>query len=174
VSRELTASQFALLTASATAPIYLVAWEHSGIRETLSMSGDIIFADELYTGGDVTVTNIKNGIAGTLNVFASTERIAQVVSGTWRGSKECKIYNVPASLTDGAFMYATEDAILELDGIINSSGYSGNRITVQIVHKYFNRQMTPRNTYNEITEHAPPPGTMITVGTDKYVLKSTR
>jgi hypothetical protein len=173
MARNLTAVQYNNLVATATRPINLVRWEHSGMLELLSCSGDITFGGEMYSAGGVEVDSIEDGRTATLSLPATPARVAEVINGNWRNGKICKIFAVPGLPEDDGD-YALSQGILVLDGVIDSSQYANGMITVNAIHRYLRGNLTPRTSFNELSTHIPPSGTMLTWEGESYMLVSRR
>ena len=164
-------SAYTKLLATSTRPINLIRWEHSGILELLSCSGPIVFNSEAYTEGGARIQSIQDGRSATLSTPATTARIAEVVSGNWRNGI-CQIYAIPGLPGDG-LTYTLSEAVLQLDGMIVSSRFSGDDITLSILHKY-SKGYTPPNLISEVCHHIPPAGTIISYNGDQMVLEARR
>ncbi len=173
MSRRLSTAQFNNANAGATRPVNLVRWEHSGALELISGSGDITFDGELYTAGGLFSVTIDDGRSAVLTLPSTNARVAEVISGNWRNGKTCQIYSVPG-LPDDNGVYALEEGLLVLDGVIDASSYANGTITVNAIHRYLRGNVTPRTTFNEFSIHIPPSGTIIEHEGDSYTLVSRR
>lgn len=154
-------AQVANVEAEVTRPIYVLAWEHSGTEELLSASGDITLDGKNYAGGFIRKDGISitEGIGATISVFASAARVMEVQNGTWREGF-CKLYYIPASPGDSS-TFDLSDAVLVLDGVIDSSRYSSGRVTVKAIHSNFDGNYSPRHLVSSVSNHIPPTGTVI-------------
>jgi len=170
---KLTPAKFSNAAAPSTRPVRLVRWEHSGALELLSCSGDITYNGEIFTAGGVNVLSVEDGRRATLSLPATPERVQEVINGNWRNGKICQIYAVPGLPADDG-VYELEEGLLELDGIIDSSQYSGGTITINAVHKYLKGNLTPRTTFNAFSVHILPAGTVIEWEGQSYTLVSRR
>ena len=168
----LTAGQLSNLAETATRPINIMSIEHSGSAELLSCSGDVIYDGESYAGGGVEIRRINNTISASLTMPATATRITESQNGTWRGGA-CKIYAIPALPSDGNSFTAAE-GVLILDGVILTSSFSSDRITLSIVHVNLDGNYTPRNTIDEACYHVPSPGTILSWEGENLVLVSRR
>lgn len=170
--RSLTEAQFDNLDLSATRPIYCVWLEHSGSAELLSSSGPIVYNTLPFQGGGVTVKKILDSHSATLVLHASAARIAEVQNGTWRNGR-CTIYAISGAPSD-TNLYTVEAGIVLLDGVIDDSQFADDRITIRAIHTNLNGNYTPRNFYDEVCNHIPAPGTVITWDGEVQVLESRR
>jgi hypothetical protein len=160
------------LSAEATRPIYLVAWEHSGSEELLSCAGEVIFDSQTFTAGGLRVTQISDSRSATLSLPATSTRVTETQNGTWRGGA-CKIWQIPASPSDGD-TFDAEDGILLIDGEIRSSAFAGEDISVSVSHRTLSQKLTPRHTVDAVTAFCPAPGTIISWEGEKLILESPR
>lgn len=165
-------TDFNNLRETATRPITLIRWEHSGGLELLSLSGEVEYDGEIYTAGEVNLLSINNNNSATFTMPASTTRINQCLGGTWRGGKICQIYEIAGRIDDEDPVYTADQGFLKIDGIIDDSRYANGTITVQVLHKYLISRFTPRYYVSEFTTTIPSPGSFVQVGSDKYQLKS--
>lgn len=171
--RTVSQQQLANVDATRTKPVFLVAWEHSGVEELIACTvGEVVFDSRTYTPQDVTVSSIQNGRSASLVMPASPTRVAQSQNGTWRNGF-CKIYAIPAAPTD-ALTFLEADAILVLQGEIRSSALSGNQITVVCEHVGAGFRLSPRYTFDAVCNHLPPAGTVISWEGDTIVLGAPR
>lgn len=171
--RHITTAQFNNLREVATRPINLIRWELSGSLELLSTSGQVTFDDEVYSAGGVDLVSIEDSVRAVLSVPADADRVAQTLGGTWRNGRICQIYAIPAMPGDSG-EYTTDDGLLILDGIINRPSLQSGRVVVEVVHKFMNGRLTPRATFNEITNHIPAAGTTLTWEGETFTLKARR
>ena len=156
-----------------TRPIRVMRWEHSGSLELLSESGGIEFNGELFSAGGVFSISVEDGRRATITLNGTTARIAESVAGRWRTGKICQIYAVPGLPTDTG-VYALEDGLLLLDGIIDASEYSNGVVSVRVVHKHLRGNLTPRQTFNLYSEYIPNPGSLVEYDGESYMLRSRR
>jgi hypothetical protein len=171
--RILTGDQFTNVTATSTRPIYLVQLQFASVVEYLSSSGEILFDDITYEAGGIDVQSIAGSTAAQLSLFATTDRIAQTIGGSWRGERTCKIYGIPA-LPESGTDYDMVDALLLIDGYIDSARVSGDRVTVSVVHKHTSSSYTPRLNCSELSAYTPRAGTVFTWEGGTYTLVSKR
>lgn len=171
--RELTSGQSANVLGTATKPVYLVDWEHSGVQELIACTaGDVVYNGMTYNAGDVSVLSIQNGRSARLSVPASAARVTQTQNGSWRGGR-CKIYMIPALPSD-ELTFLEAEAFLVLDGEIRTSGFSGGRVNIMCENVRAGSRMAPIHTFNAICNHLPAAGTVITWEGDTIVLESPR
>lgn len=156
------------LLAKETKPIRLVVWEHSGIEELISCSGDVEYDSQNYTSASVDITRLSDGRTATLTMPATSTRITETRTKAWRRGV-CKIYAIIAEPNDSN-IYTTSDAILELDGYIRQSRYAGGKITVSASQISLDGNFTPRNRAEEFANHIPAPNTLLEWEGDKIVL----
>lgn len=160
------------LEADSTRPINLVRWEHAGFLELLSCSGeDITLNGEIYVSGGVNISSIKDGRTATLTEPSNPTRTAQVQNDTWRNGI-CQIYAIPAVPGNGT-TYTSAEAVMQLDGLIDTSKDARGKITVAVVHR-FSTGFTPRNTIDEIADYLPAPGTILIWEDTELVLEARR
>jgi hypothetical protein len=169
----ITTGQFNNTGETSTRPIRVVRLEHSGSLELISENGDIEFNGELFSAGGIMAMSVGDGRRATLTLSGSATRIAESVAGRWRNGKICQIYAVPGLPTDTG-VYDLEDGVLLLDGIIDSSEYSGGVVTVRAIHKHLRGNLTPRQTFNVYSQYIPAPGSIVEWGGESYVLRSRR
>jgi len=146
------------LLLDATRPVALVRIEHSGLLELLSETGTIIFDGEVYTAGGITVDSVADGESATLSMPVTSDRISEIQGSTWVNGV-CQIYFVPGT-TDDTAEYTAAQGVLSLDGMIASSSFSGNKISIKAVHRSLGKNYTPRNIISEVCNHIPPPGSI--------------
>jgi len=170
--RTLTESQSSYLGQESSRPINVVKWEHSGSEELLSCSGDVVFNSEAYSAGGLNISVIRNSHSATITLPATPARIAEVQNGTWRNGT-CLIYAIPSDVSRTG-NHASTEGVLQIDGIIVSSRYSGNEIAVSVIHKNLDGNYTPRNIADEVCNHIPPPGTLLVWDDENIVLESRR
>lgn len=173
MSIGLTTTQWTNTRETSTRPIRLIRWEHAGYLERISESGDIEFNGELFNAGGVNSISVDDGRRASITVNASQTRIAESINGRWRNGKICQIYVVPG-LPEDTGVYTLEEGILVLDGIIDGSEYSGDRVSVRVVHKRLNGNLTPRQTFNAYSALLPAPSSLVTWEGESYTLKSRR
>ncbi len=169
----LTTTQFNNARAVSTRPVKLIRWEHSGALELLSGSGDISLDGELYEPGGFFTVSTEDGRTGSLTMPATPARVAECYSGNWRNGKICQIYSVPGLPSDDG-LYTLAEAILELDGIIDSSSASGGILTVSAVHWSLRGNITPRTSCNEFSQLIPAANTLVEWEGQSYVLVARR
>lgn len=162
MARILTPTQLDNVNATATRPVRLVRWEHSGELELLSGSGEITFDGEVYTPGGFTTVTVEDGRSAIITLPATQDRVQEMIAGNWRNGKICQVYCVPG-LPDDDRAYTAAEGLLELDGVIDASQYSNGVLTVSAVHRYQRGNITPRTTFNDFSTRIPAPGTLVTV-----------
>ena len=173
MARELTPAQLANVELTSTRPIFIGRVRHSPTEELLSSSGLVLYDGESYTAGGFNIDSMSSvGDSATLSLPATVARIAEVQNGTWRGGA-CQLYAIPGT-PDDIGIYDEEDGFLLLDGVIDSSVFSGDRITINVVHRRLNAGNTPRNTLSEVCRHIPPPGTILIAADGSVTLESRR
>lgn len=171
--RASTPQQLAAANAAATKPVYLLAWEHSGIEELIACTvGDVVYNGQTYAAGDVRISRIDDGRSARLSMPASAARVTESLNGTWRSGR-CRIYNIPATPTDD-LTFLEAEAILVLDGQIRTSGMSGDTVNVYCEHIDAGTRISPRHTFDAICNHLPPAGSVITWEGDTIVLEAPR
>jgi len=170
MARELTSTQHTNVAAGATRPIYLVEWNHSGTVEYLSCSGTVQYGSgspvQTYTAGGLTVTGIEDSKTATIVLPATAARITEILGNTWRGGI-CKITAILAAPGDTP-LYAAADGLLMLDGLIETSTFSGETITVVAKCKYYTGALVPRFTFNDVTGIIPAVGSVSTWEGENY------
>jgi len=171
VAKTLTDAQFDNVSATSTRPVYVVQIQHGSAVEYLSTSGTVYLDGVPYTAGGIALESIQDSRKASLSLLATPERIAECISGTWRGEKVCKVYGIPAT-PDGSVNYVMADAILLLDGIIDDSKLSGLKIAINALHKYSATRYTPRLNCSELSNYIPPAGSVFTWQGGRYVLVS--
>jgi len=172
VPRVLTSTQQTNVDAAATRPVYVVAWEHSGVEELLSCAGDIILDSKVYTAGGLNVGGIQDGRSATITLPATSTRIAEIQNNAWRGGT-CKIYAVPASPSDSG-IYIAAESILMMNGVITASRFRGETISVNIIHVNLDGDYSPRDLLDDVCNHIPAPGTQILWEGDRMTLETRR
>jgi hypothetical protein len=170
---SLTTTQWTNTRETSTRPIRLIRWEHAGYLELISESGDIEFNGELFGAGGINSITVDDGRRATVTVNASLARIAESINGRWRQGKICQIYVVPGLPADTG-VYTLDEGILILDGIIDGSEYSNDRVSVRVVHKRLNGNLTPRQTFNAYSAYLPAPSSLVTWEGETFLLKSRR
>ena len=170
--RAITPAQISSLSGTVTRPLYIVILEHSGFTEYLSTGGDVTWAGLPFTNGvDVKLSN--NSDTATLTLPITPERFSACANGSWRGRKTCQVISLPASPTqDASFTFF--EAVLILDGFIDSSSARGNALTVVGISANLVQGYTPGLTTGEISDLIPPVGSAFKLDTTSYVLKSRR
>lgn len=168
----LTAGQLSNVGGANTRPINIVSIEHSGSIELLSCSGELSYDGDTYAGGGINIRRIENNRSATLTLPATATRITESQNGTWRGGT-CKIYAIPALPTDSN-IFVLADGLLILDGVISTSSFATDRITVTVVHSNLDGNYTPRNLIDEACNHVPSPGSILTWEGENIVLVSRR
>ena len=156
MARTLTSTQQTNVTAAATRPIFLVKWTHSGATEYLSCSGSVTFDGQAYTAGGINIRQVEDSNTATLMLPATSTRIGEVTSGSWRGGT-CVIYAIAAAPGDTP-TYSASDGITVLDGIIESSKFANEQITVVAKNKYFIGALCPRYLVNDVSSQVPAVG----------------
>jgi hypothetical protein len=162
-------AQFEKVAQQSTKPIYVIEWYHAGTAEYLSASSTVVYNGISYVGGSIRLDDIAMGETARISAHASTERIKESIDGSWRGGRTCRIYGIPALPGDSG-VYALEDGILLLDGVIDSSSTNGKNVTVSVVHKFIAASYTPRLNCSELSARIPPAGTVLTWEGDRYIL----
>lgn len=173
MSVGITTTQLANTSLTSTRPIRVIRWEHAGYLELLSESGAVEFNGELFGAGGLSSLSMDDGRSATITMPGTRTRIAESINGRWRNGKICQIYAIPALPAD-AGVYDLEDGVLLLDGIIDSSEYSGGNLTIRAVHKHLRGNLTPRLTFNAYSQYLPSPGTLLDYDGETYMLKSRR
>lgn len=169
----LSVDQFNNVSANSTRPIYLVQLQYAATIEYLSTSGPIKFDGVDYVAGGVDVENIASGQRVSLSLFASASRVAETVSGTWRGAKLCKVFAIPAAPASEP-IYTLDQGIPAIDGYIDTARVSGNKISVVAIHKHYANAYTPRLNCSELSIYTPPAGSVFTWQGGSYTLASKR
>jgi len=170
MARELTSTQHTNVEAGATRPIYLVEWNHSGTTEYLSCSGTVQYGSgspvQTYTAGGLTITGIEDSKTATIVLPATAARITEILGNTWRGGV-CKITAILAAPGDTP-LYSAADGLLMLDGVIETSTFSGETISVVAKCRYYTGALVPRFTFNDITGIIPAVGSVSTWEGENY------
>jgi hypothetical protein len=167
--RTLTSDQLSNVQQEATRPVYLVDWEHSGTQELIACtSGAVVYDGMTFNAGDLKVVSIDGGKSAQLSMPASPTRGMEVQNGTWRMGY-CKIYLVPA-LPGDTLTFVEADGLLVLDGEIRSSALSGNSIGVSVQSTSDGVILSPRHTFDAVSNHLPAAGTIISWEGDQLVL----
>ena len=159
--RALDPTKLQRLFATGTKPIVLVKWFFTGTEENLSASGPVVFDGQTYTAGGIEVPNISNGKAATLSMFATPDRFSQMVSGTWRGGQICQVFMVPGDPDDEDNVFVASDGLLVVTGVIDSAQRDRDRIIVKVVAASSDGKFLPNLTFNELSSHTPPAGTIL-------------
>lgn len=173
MSIGITTAQLANTSLASTRPIRVIRWEHAGYLELLSESGSIEFNGEMFSAGGLSSLIVDDGRSATITMPGTRTRIAESVNGRWRTGKICQIYAIPALPEDDGF-YDLEDGVLLLDGIIDSSEYSGGNLTIRALHKHLRGNLTPRLTFNAYSQYIPNAGALVSWEGETYMLKSRR
>ena len=168
MARTLTAGQTTNVEAASTRPIYIIDFGHSGATEYLSCSGDVTYGGQAYTGGELRVTQIVDSDVATITMPATSTRVTEVTTSTWRnGSVVIRL--IPGAPGDsGTYTSSPDEAIVVMDGIIQSSNMSGEVITVTVKNKYFTGALAPRLRLDQIAHHIPPVGSTSTWDSEEY------
>lgn len=156
MARDLSSAKQANIEAGATRPIYLVEWQHSGLTEYLSCSGDITYDGQAYTAGGLTISSMEDGKTATILLPATSTRIAEIQNNTWRLGI-CKITAILAAPGDSP-TYAAADGDLMLDGVIEQTTFSGELISVIAKCKYYRGALVPRFTFDDVVSVVPAVG----------------
>lgn len=160
MARTLTATQQTNVEADATRPIYLVEWLHSGTIEYLSVNGEVTYGGQAYTPGELRINQIIDSDVATISMPATATRVAEVTSQVWR-DRSCVIRLIPGAPGDsGTYTASPDAALVVMDGIIQTSVFAGNRITVTVKNKYFTGALCPRLRLDQVAHHIPPVGTV--------------
>ena len=173
MSRDLPLYQLQNASRVITSPLLLVLWAHSGTEERLSCSDTVTLDGETYSGG-IEVSNLVIGESATVVVDATAQRVFEVNAGAYR-NQICKIYSISAD-PQQADAFESMDAVLALDGIISSSGFSESDGTVRasIVHKNLSNRLTPAMTISQVANHIPPAGTVLVSDKQNTELERSR
>ncbi|WP_027949873.1 hypothetical protein [Haliea salexigens] len=170
---DLTTSQLQNASQPATRPIYIVALEHSGVEELLSSSGDVVYDGQNFLAGGITVSGISNTRSATLTLPWSTTRMTEIQNGSYRGGS-CKIWYIPGVPSDTDLIFDAEDGVLVMDGEIQSSRFSGDRVNITAAHISNSAVYSPRTTLDEVTSYAVAPGYQIKWEGEILVLEASR
>ena len=168
--RQLSTAIEASLVATATRPAFFMAINHGGSEELISCTDDLVYAGDLYVAGGAKIVSITDSKSATFTLPITPERIAEVSAGDWRGGA-CRIYTAP-SLPGDDLSYTADDVIEVLNGEIQLSSFSGNQITVTATHYNNANKLTPRYTWDELCDHIPAPGTILSWEGDDLVLSA--
>lgn len=171
--RTLTDSQRAAVDPGATKPLFVCEIAHSGTPELLSASGEVVYDGRIFAAGGCRVTAISDASSATIELPWSPARVNEVETGAWRNGI-CKIWAIPALPDDVEQVYGAADGILMLDGQIKSSGFSGDRISVNATHVSALARLSPRHTFEAVCNHIPAAGSTITWEGDVLTLESRR
>ncbi len=170
--RALSETQASNSKAVQTKPIVLVRHEHSGIEELAGASGgSVVFNGETYATGPsgVKVLSIVDSRLATLWLSPTNARLSEVVNGTWRNGS-CTIYLIPA-LPGELGPFVLGDQIQPIEGKIISSKYSSSGVVFQVQHSTLTSVYTPPNKCDEVANHIPAPGTVLTWDGEKTKLE---
>lgn len=171
--REHTEQQADNLAPSSARPIVLIEWEHSGTPELLCATGIITYDSRLFGLAPITVNKVVNGVSALLTLTATNERIAESINNTWREGL-CRIYNIPAQPADNRG-YAAEEAIVQIDGEIDSSQWDGaDKIKIDVRQTTISSNRTPRDRLDNFGNHMPAPGTAFRWEDDEIILVKER
>jgi len=170
VPRSLTTDQQDNAELASTRPVHIVAWEHSGVEELLSCTGDITLSGQVYTAGGLKIGSILDGKSATITLPATSTRITEIQNNTWRGGT-CKIYAIPSVPGDSGIY---TESILQIDGVIQASNLQGETIRVSIIHTNLDGNYSPRDLLDDVSSHAPAAGTNILWEGDRLVLEARR
>lgn len=169
-NQQVTDAHLANMMEVVTRPIYLLQLNHSGTVEYLSCSGECTFDSQVYTPGGASIGNVVNAKEATVVVPNSPARVDELQTNAWRDGI-CKLYYIPALPADGnAFVVA--DAILMLDGIIDSSGLRGETLNIVAKNKWLTGNMSPVYTFDQVCNHIPPAGSTLEWDNTTVVLDS--
>jgi len=157
---DLTTVQFNRVRSGATKPVYLVELEHAGFLEYFATAEDVVYNGNSYFANGLDVSDFRDQVSASIDLFATPDRILHSISGTWRNDKRCRIYAVPDE-PGGETNYILESAFLVLDGVIDSSSWSGTRIRIAAIPKTVAELSTPRITFNELSAILPAVGSSI-------------
>jgi hypothetical protein len=167
MARTLTATQQTNVDAAATRPIYIIEWTHSGSTEYLSVTGDITYGGQAYTQGGVNISQIIDSDVATLTMPATSTRITEVQDATWRQGT-CVIRTILGAPGDsGTYTASPDQALVIMDGNIQSSRLNGEVITVTVKNKYFAGALCPRLRLDQVANHIPPVGTTFDWGSSQ-------
>lgn len=150
---QFTADQVKNTLLTVTKPVYLVQLNHSGTVEYLSCSGSVTFDSQDYDAGGCNIRRLRLYESASIELSASATRIAEVQNYDWRGGI-CKVYYIPAASGD-SLSFNAADAALLLDGVIDTSSFSGEKIKIEAVHKYTVGNMAPGLLFNHFCNHLP-------------------
>ena len=178
----LDADQIAILSGGATAPIYLVELDYSGV-EFLSTNGDINVDGADYLTGDVGVMGMDNWTTASLKLRPTPARVAALTSNGWRNGT-ARISIVPAArypqIVEDSYVvddygyqgFVVSDPVLLLDGVIVNAALT-DVIELSVTHRAFVNKWTPRlRTNNTWANHLPQAGTRFLWEGDNYILES--
>ena len=181
--RATTAAQDAVLAERFTRPIYLVEVAIDG-QEYLSTNGDVELDGIAYTGADVGLRSIENWSSAVVSLLPTPERVAQVVSQSWRYGR-CRISLLPATyyplliqpgyVADGYFIQGAVygEAMLLVDGELTAASYSGDRVEFTVASRVsVGRWLPAARIAPPLCNHLPKPGTTITWEGDRYTLEA--
>jgi len=76
------------------------------------------------------------------------------------------------SLPEDSTVYSAVEGILVLDGIIDNSQISGDRVKIQALHKFSAARYTPRLNCSELSKVIPTAGAVFSWQNGKYILVS--
>lgn len=145
--------------ATATRPLFVVKINHSGTEEYLSCIGAVTFDGDSYVAGGAEISGLSDSMA-TIRLPATSTRIGEVQDSDWRGGI-CVVYALYYdSMTDVVF--AASDGVPIIDGLIDSSGFSGDFVTIVAKHKNLLGKNTPVLTFDDACNHMPVPGEVLT------------
>jgi len=181
--RATDAAQDAILAERFTRPIYMVEIDIGG-QEYLSTNGDVTVAGIDYTGADVGLRSIQNWSSAVVSLLPTPERVAQVVSQSWRYGR-CRISLLPATyyplliqpgyVADGYFLQGAvyADPMLLVDGELTAASFSGDRVEFTVASRVsVGRWLPAARIAPPICNHLPKPGTVIVWEGDRYTLEA--
>lgn len=171
MSVEATEYLYERMAANATAPIVIVEHSFSGVLEYASCTGDIQYDGKLYPAGGCDVKAIKDSVSATVDIAVSSDRLQSLDNGTWRNGA-CRIYYIPGLPDEGIVPYEVDDAILMVDGLIISAAYSRQgKLTFGVMHVNYSGKLSPRHTWDAVSNHCPAAGTEVVWEGDRYILQ---
>jgi hypothetical protein len=167
---DLTPTQEANVSGTATRPIYLVELWHGGAQELFSTGGEVVYGGQTYQAGGASVASIEDSNSASVILPWSPKRLQEIQSGAFR-RQPCIITYIPAA-PDAEGIFTVADGILLIDGEIRSSRFAGDQVTVSVEHISNTTKFSPRHTIDQVTAFVIPPGTQITWQGEIYTLEA--
>lgn len=158
------------LLLSVTRPTYLIEIINGVDSEFLSCNGEVEFDSDNYTEG-VKIQSHVLYESCTIKINATSSRISEVQSSFLKGL-QCNLYLI-SSDPSVPLVFNNADSILMLYGIIDSSKFSGDSVSIDIINFNLAGAMCPSLMFNQFCNHIPAPGDTFDWGTDNTQIIET-